>query len=154
VDHVQGRKTGMGQKGGAPNHNRFGGSNGPSSTQTKQAFPKPTAQGLSPVFSCAGSVCGFYYARIADPCYGKRAVERVSEPVLRKRKEHLSNDQPTHLPRAALAIPAIPEGSKLLAGGKRQRHLRSITSRGATGGLSEDADPSSHSISRDGIGRL
>jgi hypothetical protein len=30
-----------------------------------------------------GSVYGFYYARIADPCYEKRAVKRVSEPVLR-----------------------------------------------------------------------
>jgi len=64
----------------------------------------------------AGCVYGFYYARIADPCYEQRAVKRVSEPVLRKRKEHLSNDQPTPLPRAALAI---PEGSKPFAGGKR-----------------------------------
>ena len=31
----------------------------------------------------AGSVYGFYYARIADPCYGKLCVKRVSEPVLR-----------------------------------------------------------------------
>jgi hypothetical protein len=79
----------------------------------------------------AGCVYGFYYPRIADPCYGKLSVKRASEPVLRKRKEHLSNDQPTHLPRAAMEIPAIPEGSKPLAGGKRQRHLRWITSRGA-----------------------
>jgi hypothetical protein len=68
-----------------------------------------------------GAVCGFYYARIADPCYGKRGVKRVSEPVLRKRIEHLSNDQPTPLPRGAMEI---PEGSKPLAGGKLQRHLR------------------------------
>jgi hypothetical protein len=38
----------------------------------------------------AGSVYGFYYARIADPCYGKLCVKRVSEPVLRKRIEHLT----------------------------------------------------------------
>jgi hypothetical protein len=31
----------------------------------------------------AGAVHGFYYARIADPCYGKLSVKRVSEPVLR-----------------------------------------------------------------------
>jgi hypothetical protein len=68
-----------------------------------------------------GGVYGFCYARIVDPCYEKRGVKRVSEPVLRKRKEHLSNDQPTHCLQAALAI---PEGSKPLAGAKRQRHLQ------------------------------
>ena len=31
----------------------------------------------------AGSVSAFCYARIADPCYGKLSVKRVSEPVLR-----------------------------------------------------------------------
>ena len=64
----------------------------------------------------------------------KRGVERVSEPVLRKRKEHLSNDQSTPLPRAAMEIPAIPEGSKPLARAKRQHILRWIMSRGGTTG--------------------
>ena len=55
-----------------------------------------------------GSVYGFYYARIADPCYEKLSVKRVSEPVLRKRKEHVSNIQPTRLPQANRAR-SVPE---------------------------------------------
>ena len=93
----------------------------------------------------AGCVYGFYYARIADPCYGKRGVKRVSEPVLRKRKEDLSNDQPTHCLQAALAI---PEGSKPLAGAKRQRHLRWIMSRAATRELGKRRIPKSQSTRR------
>jgi hypothetical protein len=54
--------------------------------------------------------------------------------MLRKRKERVSNDQSTPLPRAAMEIPEIPEGSKPLASGKRQRILRWIMSRGATTG--------------------
>lgn len=72
---------------------------------------------------------------------GKHLVNRASEPGLRKDKESLSNDQPTPLPRAAMEIPAILEGSKLLAGGKRQRHLRWITSRGAPRELGREAEP-------------
>ena len=89
----------------------------------------------------AGSVYGFHYARIADPCYGKRYVKRVSEPVLRKVR--CTHEQPSinSLTRqTALVIPAIPEGSKLLAGGKRQRHLRWITSRGAKPEWGKKAD--------------